>query len=52
MSCPVAVGQDKDSLSSVRSAGVVARSETIPFRIEPERGKITEDSVEAPNNEG
>jgi hypothetical protein len=44
------VGQDEDALSAVGRADV-ARSEHVPFRIEPERGQVTEDDVESPNNE-
>lgn len=44
------MGQDENSLPSVWRAHV-GRSETIPLRIEPERGKVGEYSIESANNE-
>lgn len=41
-----AVGQDEDPFPAVGRAHV-GRSETIPLRIEPERGKVREDLVES-----
>jgi hypothetical protein len=46
-SLAVGVGQDEDSLPSVGCANV-SRAESRPLRIEPERGKVGEDTVEAP----
>jgi hypothetical protein len=44
-----AVGQHEDALSSVRSAGV-GRGDHSPFRIEPQRGKVSDDGVESQPN--
>ncbi len=50
-SLAVGVGQHEDSISSVGSADI-GRSYTCPLRIEPDFGKVTEDSIETPGNEG
>lgn len=43
--------EDEDSIAAVRGPNV-GRSDSRPFRIEPERGKITEDAIEASPFEG
>lgn len=45
------MGQEEDSLSAVRSSGV-ACPYNAPLRIEPQRGKVSEDDIESPNKEG
>jgi len=40
-SAVVAVGHDKDPLAEMRGADVGC-SDTVPFRIEPERGQVSE----------
>lgn len=44
------MGQDEDALAAMRSAGLIRENAT-PLRIEPQRGQVTEDDVESPNNE-
>jgi hypothetical protein len=44
------VAQDVDPLPAVRRSNV-ARSKTVPSRIEPERGKVGEDGIESSSNE-
>jgi hypothetical protein len=43
--------EDEDPLAAVRGANV-RRSNTSPFRIEPRRGKVGEDSCKSATNEG
>jgi hypothetical protein len=49
-SIAIGVGQEEESVSLVVSSDLV-RSQHKPLRIEPERGQISEDDVEASNNE-
>jgi len=42
----VGVGQDEEPLAKMRRPEV-ARSKTVPFRIEPERGKVFQHDGEA-----
>lgn len=44
------VGQDPDAFPSVRSANL-GRGYNFPFRIEPERGKVSEDDIESAKSE-
>jgi hypothetical protein len=44
-------GEDEDALAAVRGSRL-GRGETVPLRIEPERGEIMEDDVEAASSEG
>lgn len=50
-SVALGVGQYEQSVALVGSTGV-GRSDTTPLRIEPQRGKVSEDNVEAPASEG
>jgi hypothetical protein len=49
-SLAVGVGQQEESVSSVGRADI-ARSKSLPLRIEPERGKVPENSVQPPAKE-
>ena len=44
------VGQDPDAFPSVRSANLVC-GYNLPLRIEPERGKVSEDDIKSTNSE-
>jgi hypothetical protein len=46
----VGVRQKEDAVSAVGSAGI-CRLQTSPLRIEPQRGQVSDDSVNSTNSE-